>query len=301
MGSGEIVPEVLKMALPVLVRRNRLTRATDFNHKLIALWLHGRGRDTQRAYLSDAQRFLSFVQNKSLNTVTLGDLQEFADSLDGLAASSQRTILGAIKSLLAFGHKQRLLPFNVGSALILPPLADNLAERILSEDAVHAMLGAEPNPRNRAILLLLYVGGLRVSEICSLKWRNTQPRGNAGQITVFGKGGKTRAILLPELVWNVVHALHGSAGPNDPVFNSRKGGHLDESAVWRIVKSAAARGGVDTAVSPHWLRHAHASHALDNGAPIHEVQSTLGHSSVATTSRYLHARPNSSSGAYLRI
>ncbi len=59
--------------------------------------------------------------------------------------------------------------------------------------------------------------------------------------------------------------------------------------------------GVDKDVSPHWLRHAHASHALDRGAAVHLVQATLGHSSVATTGRYLHARPTESSSRYLAI
>jgi integrase/recombinase XerD len=58
----------------------------------------------------------------------------------------------------------------------------------------------------------------------------------------------------------------------------------------RIVRQAARRAGIGLAVSPHWLRHAHASHALDRGAPIHLAQATLGHAGVSTTGRYLHAR-----------
>ena len=68
--------------------------------------------------------------------------------------------------------------------------------------------------------------------------------------------------------------------------------------VWRIVRKAAKRAGIEKAVSCHWLRHAHASHALDRGAPIHLVQATLGHSSIQTTGRYLHARPTDSSSRY---
>ncbi|MBU4356156.1 MAG: tyrosine-type recombinase/integrase, partial [Proteobacteria bacterium] len=64
---------------------------------------------------------------------------------------------------------------------------------------------------------------------------------------------------------------------------------------------AAIRAGIEGAVSPHWLRHAHASHALDRGAPIHLVQATLGHASVATTGKYLHARPDDSSARYLGV
>jgi integrase/recombinase XerD len=147
--------------------------------------------------------------------------------------------------------------------------------------------------------LTLYVGGFRVAELCSLKWSDLQRRDSAGQITVFGKGGKTRTVLMPESVWNAVQSLRGDAGENNPVFRSRKGGHLDESQVWRIVRKASTRAGIDKAVSCHWLRHAHASHALDRGAPIHLVQATLGHSSIATTGRYLHARPTESSSRYL--
>jgi len=73
------------------------------------------------------------------------------------------------------------------------------------------------------------------------------------------------------------------------------------SQVKRIVTASAERAGVDGQVSPHWLRHAHASHALDRGAPIHLVQATLGHASVTTTGKYLHARPEDSSARYLGV
>src|SRR5215475_6546047 len=93
--------------------------------------------------------------------------------------------------------------------------------------------------------------------------------------------------------------LRGDAGANDPVFASRKGGRLTARAVHGMVKRTAARAGVDAAISPHWLRHAHGSHAIDEGAPLHEVQATLGNANVTTTSGYLHARPGSSSGLKL--
>ena len=91
-------------------------------------------------------------------------------------------------------------------------------------------------------------------------------------------------------------------GPDDALFRStRGGGPLDARQARRIVAAAAWRAGVDAQVSPRWLRHAHASHALDRSAAIHLVQATLGHSSVATTGRYLHARPTESSSKYLAI
>ena len=84
-------------------------------------------------------------------------------------------------------------------------------------------------------------------------------------------------------------------------YSLRQGRRAGSPQVHHVVKGAAARAGLSAAVSAHWLRHAHASHALDRGAPIHLVQATLGHSSVATTGRYLHARPNDSSSRYLAV
>ena len=72
-------------------------------------------------------------------------------------------------------------------------------------------------------------------------------------------------------------------------------------AVLRIVRKASARAGIELPVSPHWFRHAHASHSLDRGAPIHLVQAALGHASITTTGRYLHARPNDSSSRFLPL
>ena len=272
----------------------------DSDQHLIELWLHGRSRHTQRAYRADAKRFFEAVK-KPLHQITLGDLQQYAGQLleSGLQPSSVYRIMSAIKSLFAFGHRLGYLPFDVARPLRLPALRDGLAARILDETDVVRMIALEGMPRNKAILLTLYVGGFRVAELCSLKWSDLQNRDCAGQITVFGKGGKTRTVLMPESVWNAVQSLRKDAGENSPVFRSRKGGHLDESQVWRIVRKASKRAGIEKAVSCHWLRHAHASHALDRGAPIHLVQATLGHSSIATTGRYLHARPTESSSSYL--
>jgi integrase/recombinase XerD len=85
------------------------------------------------------------------------------------------------------------------------------------------------------------------------------------------------------------------------VFRSAKGGPLGCPQAHRILKAAAARAGLPEAVSMHWLRHAHVSHALDRGAPAHLVQATVGHASLTTTSRYAHARPNDSSARYLAV
>ena len=286
--------------VPVATTSLVIPAQAESDQHLIELWLHGRSRHTQRAYRKDAGRFLITVE-KPLHRITLGDIQQYAGQLaqSGLQPSSVHRTMSAVKSLFAFGHRLGYLLFDVARPLRLPALRDGLADRILEETDVLKMIALERMPRNKAILLTLYSGGFRVSEVCSLKWSFLQNREKSGQITVFGKGGKTRTVLMPLSVWNSVQALRKDSQDSAPVFRSRKGGHLDESQVWRIVRKASKRAGIEKEVSCHWLRHAHASHALDHGAPIHLVQATLGHSSISTTGRYLHARPTESSSSYL--
>ncbi len=106
------------------------------------------------------------------------------------------------------------------------------------------------------------------------------PRQEGGQITVFGKGGKTRTVLLKPKAWQQLLSIKGDATAVDAIFRSRKGGGALDLSQVRIVYAAAKRAGLEQKVSPHWLRHAHASHALDRSVPIHLVQATLGHASV---------------------
>jgi integrase/recombinase XerD len=272
------------------------------DRQLVALWLSLKtSRHTRRAYASEAARFLAFVQ-KPLASVTLTDLQAWTETLGqgSLLPASQNRALTALKSLLSFAQETGYLPFNVGVAVKLRPNRDGLAQRILAESEVARLLDAAPAGRNRVLLKLLYVSGVRVSEVCGLRWCDSLARQEGGQITVFGKGGKTRTVLLKGKVWLQILSLKGEAQAVDPIFRSRNGGGpLDVSQVRRIVYAAAHRAGLEQKVSPHWFRHAHASHALDRSAPIHLVQATLGHASVSTTGRYLHARPNASSGDYL--
>lgn len=270
--------------------------------QLIELWVHGRSPHTQDYYRRSAYRFLAHI-GKPLEQATLSDVQSFATSLDesNLTDSTRRTILAAVKSLLTFGNRLGMLPVNVGAPLKPPTPKDALNERILSEVDVMMMVRLEPDPQNKALLRLLYAAGLRVSEVCGLRWRDLQPRSEGqGQVTIYGKGQKTRVVLLPAPVWKELGELRQGLELDEPVFSS-KGKAMTRAKVWVIVKAAGQRAGIQGDVSPHWLRHAHASHSLDRGAPIHLVQATLGHASVATTGRYLHARPSDSSSRFLPL
>jgi integrase/recombinase XerD len=278
-------------------------READTDERLVELWLHGRPATTRRVYRSDVNCFVVTVR-KTLHAVTLGDLQSFADALEarGLKPATRSRMLATVKSLLGFAHRLGYVVFDVARPLRLPPLKGTLAERNLTEAEVQKMLVLERHPRNHGIVFLLYAAGMRVSECCRLRWRDLQARSEGGQVTIFGKGSKTTAVLLPPSVWHAITSLRGDAGEDAPVFRSRRrGGHLHPSQVLRVVKAAARRAGIDKAVSPHWMRHAHASHALDRGAPIHLVQATLNHVSLASTSKYVHARPTDSSSRYLGL
>lgn len=170
----------------------------------------------------------------------------------------------------------------------------------MTEADVQHMLRLERHSRNAVLFCLIYGAGLRVSEAYGLRWRDLAARDDAGQITIFGKGGKTRMVLLPAPLWNRVIAIRGGAGPDSFVFRSRKkGGPLTPMQVHRIVKAAAKRARLPAEVSAHWLRHAHVSHALDRGAPVHVVRATVGHASLETTTKYSHAKPGDSSARYL--
>jgi integrase/recombinase XerD len=289
------------------VNQGSLAPPGEVEARLVELWAHGRSPHTQRAYQADWGAFRAFSR-VPLHQVTLGDVQAYADHLTarGLAPASRARRLAAVKSLFTFALSLGVLRVNPAAPIRLPPVRARLAERILSEADVHRMLALTTRPRNHALLLLLYAAGLRVSEACSLRWRDLTPRTGeeTGQVTVWGKGAKERTVLLPASVWRALTSLRTPRSlENDPVFTAHPGvgAPLSTSQAGRVVRAAARRAGITANVSPHWLRHAHASHALDRGAPASLVQATLGHAALTTTGLYLHARPNDSSARYLAL
>jgi integrase/recombinase XerD len=273
------------------------------NAKIIDLWTHGKSENTAELYRHVANLLLATI-DKPLQWLTLEDFQRFADTLEGneLSLSSRRTYISVVKSLQSFAHRTGLIQVNAAAALVTPQPKDTLSQKILSEFEVLTMIALEPCERNKLILKTFYYVGLRASELCDLNWEDLIPNNESGQLLIYGKGGKTRAVLLPKSLYSEILNSRGDAGNSEPIFRSRKatnGGRLHRISVTYLVKEAAKRAGISEKTSAHWLRHCHASHALNRGAPIHLLSQTLGHASVATTSRYLHAKPNDSSGLYL--
>jgi integrase/recombinase XerD len=120
-------------------------------------------------------------------------------------------------------------------------------------------------------------------------------------VTVVGKGAKPRSVRISKGTRDELDAIRHSASDDAYVFSGRGGQAISVCTAWRIVRRCARRAGLLLAVSPHWMRHANASHALQRGADVAIVRDTLGHSSLSVTSRYVHARPGRSTSDYLAL
>lgn len=268
--------------------------------QLVTMWLHGRPESTCQVYAPVIEAFRVWVAGKPISQITLRDLQVYANEL--VDKHKVRTVLRkmeTIRSLLSFCHKTGAIQFNAGAALRLPTSPNDLAEKILDEKDVKKLIKLEPNERNRTMLRLLYSAGLRASEVAGLRWIDTRSRPVGGTVTVLGKGNKTRSVNVPPEVWRALIALRPiGAGDHTPVFVRSNGKPMGRENVSMIVAAAGRRAGLQH-ISAHWMRHAHATHSLEHGAPLPLIQSTLGHASLATTSRYLHVNPDDSSSRFI--
>ncbi len=285
---------------------HRVTGDTPTNEKIIQLWLHGKSRQTQELYRRTIVRLNQATGDKPLAWLTLEDIQHFCDRIEAenLAASSRRTYISVAKSLLSFASKCGLIHFNVGASVKPPVAKDRLSERILDREELNALLDSYGSAkskslcdRNKLIIKLFYYGGLRVSELINLTWRDL----NGEYLNVFGKGSKTRTVRLPLfLVEQLKQFKPKGTKRGDYIFISQRSKtKLRRESVTQLIKAISKEVGIDKPVSSHTLRHCHATNSLEKGAPISLVKETLGHSSVAITSKYLHVRPDQSSSLYL--
>lgn len=306
MADSEIIPlhPTSQSLIPIA--------SDDNDDHLVDLFLRKQSSDhTRESYGRTIAEFRNFV-GCNIKQITLDVLLTYTEwlpkehenpkthKLETWTLATQARKIASVKSLLTFAHETGYTPFNVGRAVRLPQPKNALAERILSEEDIFKLFMAAEEGRDRLLLRTLYVCGGRISEVVNASWRDLQPRSEGGQITLFGKRDKTRVVLLPEKLWRDLIDSRNGAEDSTPLFKSREG-RLSRGQAWRIVKGVAKKAGVSWATSPHWLRHAHASHALENGATVALVSETLGHGSVAITSRYLHARPGESSSQHLKV
>ena len=279
------------------MKTNVLTRATS-DRELVYVWLGDKSRTTRVSYSSIVTGFFDFI-NKPLSSVVIEDLQLWQRRLE--LTDRPTTVankIRAIKSLFSYAVKIGYLDVNIGSYIKCPRVKEKLAERILPEEDCLKLIKAAQTERDRALLCLMYACGLRVSEVCSLTWDDLQPAEDGGKCSVFGKGSKTRVVLVPGAVWQLLMELPRIS---DAVFVSRTGRALERTMVYRIVKQCAKRAGVSEKASCHWLRHSHASHAIESGCNLRLLQQSLGHSKLETTERYLHINPDSGSSQFINL
>lgn len=265
------------------------------DHQLIGLWLATKRNGlTVDQYSRIVRGFLEFT-GKRLRSTRLDDMVAYTESIGHLRPSTQAQRIACIKSLFTFAHKVGFTRVNVAATIRAPRAKDTLNERILTEEQVLRVILAATNQRDAALVRMLYRSGGRISEIVTATWADLIEKPKFGQVTLLGKGGKTRTVQLPLDLIAMLNQIKGDASPEDRIFP------ISRQRAWAIVKRIAKRAGITERISPHWFRHAHATHALDHDAPLSLVSATLGHSGLEITGRYIHNRPDESSGDYLTV
>lgn len=265
------------------------------DHQLIGLWLATKRNGlTVDQYSRIVRGFLEFT-GKRLRSTKLDDMVGYTESIGHLRPSTQAQRIACIKSLFGFAHKVGYTRVNVAATIRAPRAKDTLNERILTEEQVLRVILAATNQRDAALVRMLYRSGGRISEIVTATWADLIEKPKFGQVTLLGKGGKTRTVQLPLDLIALLHQIKGDAAPEDRIFP------ISRQRAWTIVKRLAKQAGITEKLSPHWFRHAHATHALDHDAPLSLVSATLGHSGLEITGRYIHNRPDESSGDYLTV
>ena len=271
----------------------------------------GAATNTQLAYARDLKDFAEYLSGRKLSFENAArDHVEayliFCDA-QGLAKSTRARRLSAIKQLYRFGFEEGWRSDNP-AIQIAGPGKDKRLPKTLNMGEVDGLLaaarvvGRSPTDRlrNTCLMELLYATGMRVSELVSLPI--SAARGNPSMLLIRGKGDKERMVPLSppardaltewlETLDDLQEAgrLKGKAVSRF-LFPSRgKEGHLTRHRFYILIKELSVHAGVPPAkVTPHTLRHAFATHLLENGADLRSIQTLLGHADVATTEIYTH-------------
>ncbi|MBS0383232.1 MAG: tyrosine recombinase XerC [Proteobacteria bacterium] len=209
----------------------------------------------------------------------------------GLEPPSLRAMLSAYRSFFRFLARDGKLRNNPAAGVRTPKVRRKLPE-VLDVDEAAALVEVDADDplalRDRALLELLYSSGLRVSELCGVRWRDLDV--DEGLLRVTGKGNKTRIVPVGRMALSALAALHAAqpAGADEPVLPGRGGHALTPGAVRAAIKRRARQQGVWKRVYPHLLRHSCASHLLESSGNLRAVQELLGHADIGTTQIYTH-------------
>ena len=268
------------------------------------LWLNdGLARNTLESYRRDLAQFAAWLEDsvsKPMVEAAPADLQRhLAWQVEKKRAKPRTTsrLVSSIKRFYQFALREGLRRDDPAAELESPKLPRSLPKS-LSEAEVEALLDAPDvataqGLRDRAMLETLYASGLRVSELVGLK--TVQVSLDMNVIRVLGKGSKERLTPLGEEAADWITRYQREARPellgarkSDALFVTARGGPMTRQAFWALVKRHARVAGIRTAISPHTLRHAFATHLINHGADLRVVQLLLGHADISTTQIYTH-------------
>lgn len=266
-------------------------------------------RNTFAAYSQDINQFADYLKNKKICISSLNQkrMRLYLGYLKNKLAMTSRTMTRKISSLkVFFDFLSRT--FNMqdfGADLVFPRLEKRLPKFLTEEEIEKLIETAQEDQtnlgkRNYIILSLLYVTGMRISELVSLAISSIQF--DEGVICVSGKGGKGRLVPIPKKVLislndyiENVHPklteLSSKSKATDylfPLIYSGKVRHISRQSFWIILKDIASRAGIESEVSPHKLRHSLATHLMRKGANLRTLQLLLGHENLSTVQIYTH-------------
>jgi integrase/recombinase XerC len=210
--------------------------------------------------------------------------------------------ISTLRSFFKYLVREQMISSNPAKSVSSPKVEKTLPTTLTVDEAFRLMespksISEKPSPersrekslRDQAILELLYSSGLRVSELVGLNSNHLDL--DLGIVRVMGKGRKERIVPVGGKAIEVLNAYleeRGTLEGEEPIFINFLGGRLTARSVGRLIKKYSRHSGIFRRVSPHSLRHTFATHLLDAGADIREIQEMLGHSSLSTTQRYTH-------------
>ena len=263
----------------------------------------GLSKNTIDNYSFDLERLCLFLENNSIDVSPIlideATIQEFIYSVSKeVNARSQARIISGLKSFFSYLLFEDYRNDSPMELIESPRLGRKLPDTLAVEE-IDALISAidlskPEGERNRAIIETIYGCGLRVSEVVSLKISDLFF--DEGFIKITGKGNKQRFVPISELTMKFILLYKNSVrihvptqkGFEDTLFLNRRGKQLTRAMVFTIIKSLAVEINLNKIISPHTLRHSFATHLLENGADLRDIQMMLGHESITTTEIYVH-------------
>ena len=231
-------------------------------------------------YSSCIDVFLSKINKDHPKNINEQDIKDFLGNC--IKANTQRNYHSAIKLYynICLNQKQKFknIPYTK---------TDKNIPIILSVEEIQKMFDVCENKKHRLILALLYSCSLRVSELINLKWENVD-RSRMVIYILNAKGGKDRQVGLNGMLIKMMEDYYKEFKTKFFIFSGQFGEQYSDRSVGQAIKQLANKAGINKRVYTHLIRHCSASHLLDQGTDIHLIQRLLGHSSVKTTSIYLH-------------